>query len=81
MAASLRTAQQRVNAANGTLESQLAQAAYVAQQPDATETQKESYAALSRSSGAKLEPSTRYLEAVRILVDAIAADVKAQDQH
>ena len=80
MAASLKQAQRKAQAEHGPYESRLAQAAYVAQQPGATQAEKDTYAQLSRRAEAELGPMTGHLMALKILTEAIQADIDAQQK-
>ncbi len=77
LAASLKTKQREVHQQNGAYEGHLAQAAYVAGQPGASQAQKDAYDQLSHEGEARLGPSTRYLMASKILVDSIQDDVNS----
>jgi hypothetical protein len=80
LAVALKTAQRKAWAEHGPYESRLSQAAYVAQQPGATQSQKEAYEQLSHEEETELGPSTRHLLAFKILIDAIQDDVDAQQK-
>ena len=75
---SLGKAQKEVWGTNQPLMNELAQAAYVAQQPGATPQEKNDYAALRAKDDPTLIRSTRYLMAVQILLQSIQDDITSQ---
>ena len=74
----LKAAQRKAWAEHGPYESRLSQAAYVAQQPGPTQSQKDAYEQLSHEEEAELRPSTRHLMALKILIDVIQNDIDSQ---
>jgi hypothetical protein len=78
--ASLHEAQRKASAKHGPYISRVAQAAYIAQQPGATQAEKDTYQKLSRGEEAELGASTSHLMALKILVDAIQDDIDTQQK-
>jgi len=74
----LKRGQKYVQARNQPIINSLTQAAYIAQQPGATEQQKDEYEKLRAKDDPILERSTRSLTAMQMLLRAIQDDITAQ---
>jgi hypothetical protein len=75
IAASYLKAVAQARTQNAPIVKELTQAAYVAQQPGATEAQKNAYAAINAKDAPALNQSTRPLMAVRLLLLAMQDDI------